>query len=180
MKKKIAVAIWALLFISGIAFAQNAGLESEGSVEGEEAVSDEVSDLTQEMQHERQRPEVDEQAPSPYQMQNYGGAGTMLPENSILFYEQALKENPNNYVALTALAGLYANVRADISKSIKLYEKAIEINDRYDLAHLGLGMDYATLGMNNEARQEFEKTIMLSKRKYVQQAARDAISMLGE
>ena len=63
------------------------------------------------------------------------GFGNMSGEDSISFYEQALKENPNDHVALTALGSLYANVRGDYDKSIKLFEKSIQINDR-SLDHL--------------------------------------------
>ncbi|MCX5706052.1 MAG: hypothetical protein NTZ92_08370 [Candidatus Omnitrophica bacterium] len=103
------------------------------------------------------------------------GFGNMSGEDSIIFYEQALNENPNNHVALTALGSLYANVRGDFDKSIKLFEKAIKINDQYDLAHLGLGMDYASLGMIEEARLEFQTAMSVTKRKYVMDAARQAL-----
>ena len=70
------------------------------------------------------------------------GFGNMSGEDSITFYERALKENPNDHVALTALGSLYANVRGDYDKSIKLFEKSIQINDRYDLAHgIATGVD---------------------------------------
>ena len=108
------------------------------------------------------------------------GFGNMSGEDSISFYEQALKENPNDHVALTALGSLYANVRGDYDKSIKLFEKSIQINDRYDLAHLGLGMDYATLGMIEEARFEFQTAMTLTKRKYVMDAAREALISLQQ
>jgi len=108
------------------------------------------------------------------------GFGNMSGEDSIIFYEQALEENPNNHVALTALGSLYANVRGDYDKSIKLFEKAIQINDQYDLAHLGLGMDYASLGMIEEARLEFETAMAVSKRQYVMDAAREALISLQQ
>ena len=108
------------------------------------------------------------------------GFGNMSGEDSITFYEQALDENPNNHVALTALGSLYANVRGDYDKSIKFFEKAIQINDQYDLAHLGLGMDYAALGMTEEARFEFETAMTVSKRQYVMDAAREALISLQQ
>jgi len=112
--------------------------------------------------------------------QGAGGSGGLTPEDSLAFYELALKEDPNNYVTLTALGDLYASVRADIHKSIKYYEKAIQINDQYDLAHLGLGLDYASLKMYDEARKELQKALMLSKRTYVQEMAQQLLTTLGQ
>jgi len=108
------------------------------------------------------------------------GFGNMSGEDSIIFYEQALEENPNNHVALTALGTLYANVRGDYEKSIKFFEKAIEIKDQYDLAHLGLGMDYASLGMIEEARLEFQTAMSVTKRQYVLDTAREALMSLQQ
>ena len=107
-------------------------------------------------------------------------ASSLTPEESIIFYENALKKNPNDYVALTALGNLYANARGEIEKSMNLFEEAIKINDQYDLAHLGLGMDYASLGMLEEARFELHKAIRVSKRKYIQDAARQVLLSLEE
>jgi tetratricopeptide (TPR) repeat protein len=108
------------------------------------------------------------------------GFGNMSGEDSITFYEQALKEKPIDYVALTALGSLYANVRGDYDKSIEFFEKAIEINDQYDLAHLGLGMDYASLGMIEEARLEFQAAMTVTKRQYVMDAAHEALISLQQ
>jgi len=115
-----------------------------------------------------------------YSAQEGLGATNMSPEDSLIFYEEVLKQDPDNYVALTALGDLYANYRMDIHKSIKFYERAIKINDKYDLAHLGLAIDYAGLKMYDEARKEFQKVLMVSSRTYVQETAREALINLGE
>jgi len=189
MLKKILVALGILFFISAMAYAQTADYYPEEPVQNNELVEEGVApaedaqDFSRQMQYERQQKQS---APRPaqrtkkYSQQEAATSGNMTPEDSLAFYESALKEDPNNYVALTALGDLYANVRADIHKSIKCYEKAIEINDRYDLAHFGLGMDYAGLQMYDEARREFQKTLMVSKRSYVQEAAQDALMSLGQ
>ena len=172
MVKKIVVLISAGFFLFGGAFAQSE----------EEEYSDEVSELIQEMQRERRvQPEVfEEPVLYPQPTQDFGiPSSTMTPEDAIIFYEQVLKEDPNNYVALTALGDLYANVRADIHKSIGFYERAIKANDKYDLAHLGLGFDYVTLRMYDDARREFQKAMVISKRSYVREAARQALMSLG-
>jgi tetratricopeptide (TPR) repeat protein len=170
MVNKIGVTIIAVFFLFGVAFA-----ETE-----EEDYSDEVSQLMQEMQRERRgRPEAAE-APEQYPQQDFGTPGNMSPEDAIVFYEQVLMEDPHNYVALTALGDLYANIRVDIHKSIKFYERAIQANDKYDLAHLGLGFDYVGLKMYDDARREFQRAIMVSKRTYVQETARQALMNLGQ
>ena len=115
-----------------------------------------------------------------YSAQEGMGQVNMSPEDSLIFYDEVLRQDPDNYVALTALGDLYANYRADIHKSIKFYERAIKINDKYDLAHLGLAIDYTSLKMYDEAKVEFQKALMVSKRAYVQEAARQALINLGE
>ena len=182
MKKKIAVGLGILFFLSGIAFAKSPGNSEETSMDDAQAFSQQVQ-REQESAAMTSPPQGQYQA-QPMQLgqqdQDLGTNGNMTPEDSIAFYERALQEDPNNYVALTALGDLYANVRGDIHKSIKFYEKAIEINDRYDLAHLGLGIAYAGLRMYGDARREFQKTLMITKRNYVRETAEQALMSVSE
>jgi len=109
-----------------------------------------------------------------------GTTGKVTPEDAIAFFESAVSVNPDNFVALTALADLYAHARGDIHKAIKLYEKAIQINDKYDFAHLGLGFAYIGLQMNDDAKHEFKTVLKVSDRDFVKQVARDYLNALGK
>lgn len=94
--------------------------------------------------------------------------------------EKALKLNPNNHVALGALAGVYANFKHDLQKSTELFRKSLEIKSDYDMSHFGLGLNYATMGMKQEAKKEFEATLRVTDKPHMKDSAKKALLMLEQ
>ena len=190
MVKKGAATAGILFFLFAAIFV-NSGYAQENMQENKQENTDddswyvptpeeEAQNFSNEMQQGIVDPAKKAAAPQNDPVADMGMIGNMTPEDTIAFYENVTKTDPENYVAWTALGDLYANVRFDVDKCLKCYEKAIEINDKYDLAHLGLGLAYGGLKMNSEARRELQKAIVVSKRSYVQEAARQALMSLGQ
>nr|CAM58137.1 putative adenylate/guanylate cyclase protein [uncultured marine microorganism] len=74
-------------------------------------------------------------------------------------FERALKINPNHVQALMWQASLYDE--SETSKSIELYERAIELDPLARVPQINLGVQYAHLGQNDAALRQWLKTIDL-------------------
>jgi len=74
-------------------------------------------------------------------------------------FERALEINPNHVQALMWQASLYRE--SETSKSIELYERAIELDPLARTPQVNLGNMYAVLGRNDEALRQWLKTIEL-------------------
>jgi len=92
--------------------------------------------------------------------------------------EKACEVDPDNYVAWTLLAGAYGDFKKDYEKSIELFHKSLSINPDYDMTHFGLALVYSDKGMLEEARAEFARTIALTDRVSVREAAKHAMEEL--
>ena len=67
----------------------------------------------------------------------------------------------------------------DITRN-DLFLKALAIREDYDMAHFGLGLNYATMGMKDKARMEFERTILVTDKEHVKESAKRALEMLDQ
>jgi len=101
-------------------------------------------------------------------------------DKAISFFEKAIEVNPSNFIALSSLAGAYANFKKDLNKGAELFRKSIEIEDNYDMSHFGLGITYADMDKKEEARKEFEKTIAVTDKEHIKDMARKALLMLEQ
>ena len=101
-------------------------------------------------------------------------------ETGIALLEKALALNPNNHVALGTLAGVYANFKHDFPKSNELFKKSLAIKEDFDVAHFGLGVNYASMGMKSEAKKEFETTLRVTDKQHMKDSAKKALLMLEQ
>jgi tetratricopeptide (TPR) repeat protein len=74
-------------------------------------------------------------------------------------FERAMEINPNHVQALMWQASLYDE--SETSKSIELYERAIELDPLARVPQINLGVQYAQLGQNDAALRQWLKTIDL-------------------
>lgn len=99
-------------------------------------------------------------------------------DQCIALLDKALEENPDNYMALTLLAGAWGDLKRDNNKSLSLYKKALEMNNNYDMAHFGLGLLYADMGKKEEAKKELNAAISLTIKPQVKSDSERALMML--
>jgi len=98
-------------------------------------------------------------------------------DKAMALLDESIGLDPKNYMAITALAGIYADYKKDIPKSILLFKEALEINN-YDMAHFGLGICYASVGMKEEAKKEFKDAIAVTDNGSLKSSAQRALTML--
>lgn len=78
----------------------------------------------------------------------------------ITFYEQTLRYTPSSARVRNNLAMNYAD-RGNHPKAIEEYRLAIKTRDEYPQTHYNLGNSLATLGQNEEAIQEYLRSLQL-------------------
>ena len=78
------------------------------------------------------------------------------------FYDETLKQNPNNLDALNNL-GMLLNQKGKTQKAKNCLKKAIKINPNYDVSYNNLGLVLKQLGEYKSAKNCYEKAIQINK-----------------
>jgi len=74
------------------------------------------------------------------------------------YFEREKQSNPNNGLAYYYLGEVYYR-KADFSKALEQYQKAIEIEPGNAAYHLGAGVAYLALGQSDKAIEEFQTVV---------------------
>src|SRR5262245_5478212 len=76
-------------------------------------------------------------------------------------WAETIRRNPEAWIAWSNL-GQIVSARGESQRAIELYQRAVELNDRYDMGHYNLGSALADQGRLEEALPHLERAIELS------------------
>ncbi|PVV00370.1 hypothetical protein BB560_005256 [Smittium megazygosporum] len=81
-------------------------------------------------------------------------------EKSVLYFERALKLNPEYYTVWTLLGHEYINMK-NTSRAINAYRRAVSLNQRDYKAWYGLGLTYELLKLPEYSKYYFHKALTI-------------------
>ncbi|MCX5848253.1 MAG: tetratricopeptide repeat protein [Deltaproteobacteria bacterium] len=81
--------------------------------------------------------------------------------NTVTLFEDALKKDPNNYVAYQTIGLEMAN-NGENEKALYYYDMALKANPRFDPAYNNRGLILVRMGRRYEAYKNFEKALQLN------------------
>lgn len=84
-----------------------------------------------------------------------------LDETKIFSFKELLQQDKNSIEAMYYRGNFYLNGLGDPNKAIDAFEKILDQNPNFILAHYDLASAYRDLGMEEEAILQYEKTIEL-------------------
>ena len=85
------------------------------------------------------------------------GAGRTQPAQSS--FERALQKNPQNFLALDGW-GCALALSGNQEKAVEMFQRCIQLNDRYGLGHLHLSRSLDALGQTDKSRHEFKEAVV--------------------
>jgi tetratricopeptide (TPR) repeat protein len=89
-----------------------------------------------------------------------GASGKVTPEEELRYYEDALKIDPNNVLALTN-KGYVMYLLGRYEETIKYYDKALEVNPKYTIAWDNKGVALYKNGKFKDAENAAKKAVAL-------------------
>ncbi len=101
-------------------------------------------------------------------------------DTAITLFLEVTTRDPDDFVSLTGLAGVYSDHKKDFGRAVSLFERAIKINPQYDMAHLGLATTFVAMGNNAAAIRQFKRTAEVTTKPMLKNACRQYIQILEE
>lgn len=87
------------------------------------------------------------------------------PREAILYFEEALKREPDNYLAYLNIGNAYDRLGI-LDKAISAYQRTIDLQPEFDDGHYNLGRVYFKKDMFSEAIKEFQIALSLNPLNY--------------
>ena len=84
-------------------------------------------------------------------------------EEAIIAYNKAIKLNPEFSLAINNLGVIYLDGIGNIQEAVRLFERAVEIDEDYVLANFNLARAHHALGNRTLAAQYYQITIDLNR-----------------
>ena len=93
------------------------------------------------------------------------------------YYGRILDKNPRNALALQGLAEACL-INRNFDDAVSFFTRALEINSHEARLYLGRGKAYLELGKKENARLDFEKTLLVTDKQHLKRQAEDLLKSL--